>query len=254
MASADSTDLNQQHSVGEILAAALALYQRYPVLFGMLALGVIAPYDLIVTAITGSGPLATHAHESVGTTLLLDLLNFALIGPLVSALHMHAVVLITEDQKPQLGAVAVRGLQVLPVVAAAEIVAGFGIGLGFLALVIPGILLALRWSVVAQTAAVEREGWLPSLRRSGQLTQGNYGHIFGLLLVTGVLGLVMGIVSTALHGGESSAGSIAVGIAVHTIVASFSALTMAILYLDLRVRHGDSRVGREPDELRAQST
>jgi hypothetical protein len=247
MASTDSSDLNQQHSVGEILAAALSLYQRYPVLFGVLALGVIAPYDLIVTAITGSGPLATHAHESVGTSLLLDLLNFALIGPLVSALHMHAVVLITEDQQPRLGAVALRGLQVLPVVAAAEIVAGFGIGLGFLALIVPGILLALRWSVVAQTAAVEREGWLPALRRSGQLTKDNYGHIFGLVLVTAALGLVMGILSRSLHGGETSAGSIVVGIAIHTIVVSFSALTMAILYLDLRARHGGSRVAREPE-------
>ena len=38
----------------------------------------------------------------------------------------------------------------LPVVAAAEIAAGFGIGLGLLAFLIPGVYLLVRWAVVAQ--------------------------------------------------------------------------------------------------------
>jgi hypothetical protein len=248
MGDAKETDLNRQHSTGEILRAAVSLYRRYPLLFGILALGVIVPYDLLVTAITGSGPLVTNSHESAGTVLLIDLLNFALIGPFISALHMHAVILISEHETPQLGAVALRGLQVLPVVMAADIVAGLGIALGLVLLIIPGILLSLRWSVVAQTAAVEREGWLPALRRSGVLTANQYWHILWLLLLTGSFSLLMGAASQALQGSSyTSPGSIVVGIVFHTITASFTALTLSVLYLDLRARQADPGAGRPPE-------
>jgi hypothetical protein len=239
-----SIDLEQPRSIREILRVTLDLYRRYPLLFVILALSVIAPYDLIVTAVTGSGPLALHPDESKQTALLLDLLNFSLIGALISALHMHAVILISQGQRPRLADVGVRGLRVLPVVMAAEIVAGMGIALGFVALIIPGILLLLRWSVVAQTAAIEQEGWLPSLRRSGQLTAGHYWHIFGLLIAVGLSG--GGITSLATLGVGSGtgagAGYLIAGIAVNTVIASFTALTLAILYLDLRARQGRPRV------------
>jgi hypothetical protein len=248
MADNHTIDLNRPRTVREILRAALTLYRRYPLLFALLALGVIVPYDLIVTVVTGSGPLVSNSHESASTVLLIDLLNFALIGPFISALHMHAVILISEDQRPDLAAVAIRGLQVLPVVAAAEIIAGLGIALGFIALIIPGIILSLRWSVVAQTAAVEREGWLPALRRSGALTDKQYGRIFGLLLIAGFISLLMGVLSRALQGASyTSVASIVVEIAFHTVAASFAALTLAVLYLDLRARQEDQQVERPPE-------
>jgi hypothetical protein len=247
MGASDTIDLNRPRTTREILRAAVGLYRAYPLLFAILALGVIAPYDLLVTALTGSGPLVSSAHESVGTVALLDLLNFSLVGPFISALHMHAVILISEDQRPRLEAVAIRGLRVLPVVVAAEIIAGLGIALGFVALIIPGILLSLRWSVVAQTAAVEHEGWLPALRRSGVLTANQYLHIFGLLLATGFLSFVAGTASTSLQsGGSGSLGSVLIEIAFHTVAASFTALALAILYLDLRARNADPRAGRPP--------
>lgn len=230
-------DLAKRRSVAEIIGEALEIYQRYPLLFGALALGVIAPYELAVLAATGRGPLASAAHQNVGVFYLLLLLDTALVGPLVSALHIHAVALIGEGCRPRLAQVAVRGLRVLPVVVAAAIVAGLGIAAGFIALIVPGVLLLLRWAVVAQVAAVEHEGWMPSLSRSRELTRGHYGHIFGLLLITGLLsaGITFGARLIPL-GSSSGAASVAVGIAARTITASFSALTLAILYFDLRAR------------------
>lgn len=51
-------------SVGEIVRAAGALYRRYPLLFAILAAAVIVPYELIVLAATGYGPLR-HGHEKL---------------------------------------------------------------------------------------------------------------------------------------------------------------------------------------------
>jgi hypothetical protein len=245
MESAELNEIERPRSVAQIIGEALDIYQRYPLLFLTLALGVIAPYDLGVLAVAGQGPLASGSNQNTGVALLLLLLDTAMVGPLISALHIHAVVVIGQGGKPRFKQVVPRALRVLPVVVAAVIVSTFGIGLGFLALIVPGILLALRWSVVGQVAAVEHEGWIPSLRRSQELTRENYGHIFGLLLIVGLMSSAITAGAEIIPLGSSSgAASVAVGIATKTITASFSALTLAILYFDLRARSTQAPVER----------
>jgi hypothetical protein len=236
MSEAPRTDLDVPRSVGAILAATARMYRTYPLLFAILAVAVMAPYELAMLAITGYGPLR-HSHESAGRVLLDWLFRASLIVPLISALHMHAVVAVGEGRPPRLLAVALRGLRVLPVVAAAAIMAEIGIVLGFLALVVPGILLSLRWAVVAQAAALEDDGWLEALRRSRRLTRTHYRHVFWLLVVTWALAEAIRVGAwQAPLGSTSSAASVSVGIAVDTLIASFTALTLALLYFDLRAR------------------
>jgi hypothetical protein len=239
MEPAEPIQIERPRSLAQIIGEALDIYQRYPLLFLTLALGVVAPYDLAVLAATGEGPLANSAHQNVGVTLLLLLLGTALVGPLISALHMHAVVLIGERTKPGLGQVARSGLRVLPVVAAAAIVAALGIAAGFLALIVPGIVLLLRWAVVAQVAAVEGVDWHAALGRSYELTRGHYRHIAALIVVTTLIsfGIDAGARAVPL-GSTAGAASVALGIAARTATASFSALTLALLYFDLRARLG----------------
>jgi hypothetical protein len=246
--SSQTIDIDRPRSISEIVSAALVLYRRYPWLFAVLALGVIAPYDLVVLVATGAGPLTRGTHGSTEVSLLLDLLDLSLVGPLISALHVHAVVLIGGGSRPRVAEVALRGLRVLGIVMAAQIMAILGIALGFIALIVPGILLSLRWSVVAQAAAIEREGWLPALRRSGQLASDHYGHIFGLLLLTGLLTIVVTWGAAAIPlGSGSGVASVAFGIAVHTLTASFAALALALLYFDLRSRQAQPTTHSRPE-------
>ncbi|HEY5262273.1 MAG TPA: hypothetical protein VIJ33_09185 [Solirubrobacteraceae bacterium] len=243
MEASEATDLDRERSVGEILSTSLSVYRHYPLLFATLAVGVIAPYELARLAVTGDGPLGSGGNGKTGALLLFELVYYVLVGPLISALHVHAVVEIGAGRRPTLGSVAVRGLRVLPVVAAAEIIAGILIALGFVAFIVPGIILALRWSVVAQTAAIDHEGWMPALRRSGRLAAGNYWHILRLLLAIGVLTFVVGLLAGAVTAGGrgTSVASVLIGIVVYTLIASFSALTLAILYFDLRARETGPR-------------
>ena len=244
-------NLDQQRSVRQILAATAGLYRRYPLLFATLAVAVMGPFDLAVFAVTGFGPLR-HGGESLGTYLLLELLSTSLITPLISALHIHAVVAIGEARRPRLRVVGLRGLQVLPVVAAADVMSSIGIAIGYLALIVPGILLALRWAVVAQAAALENGSWLDALRSSRRLTATHYAHVFGLILLTGIAAGALRFGARALPlGSGSGAGSVAVGIMVDTIIASFVALTLALLYFDLQVRPNVAvRAEREYPHLR----
>jgi hypothetical protein len=232
-----SIDLNRERSTWAILRATGRLYRDYPWLFLLLALAVIAPWDLIKLAITGVGPFGQFRNASFLERQPLDLLNLSLIGPLVSALHIHAVVMIGKGQRPRFGAVARHGVAVLPTVAVAALIAGVWIEVGLLALLVPGLILWVRLSVVAQAAAVEPEGVRPALRRSWHLTSFDQGHILGLLLIVGALvaGSVLGARALGTGSG-SSLGVLALGIAINTIVASFTALTTALLYFDLRAR------------------
>ena len=160
-----------------------------------------------------------------------------MVGPLVSALHVHAVADTRDDRDPQLSSVALRGLRVLPVVVAASIISALGTAVGFLFLIVPGILLTLRWIVVAQTAAIEHEGWLPALRRSAELTRGNYGKLILFALYLGLIVTVPSFaISLAFSHTTTTAASFVVGVAVRVLASSFAALATAQLYFELRAR------------------
>jgi hypothetical protein len=220
----------------QLVVEAFGLYRRYPLIFPVLAAGVVVPYQVVVLVTTGTGPFARSSLD-VRLGLLLTLIEWVLIGPLVSALHVHAVRETCEGRDPRLVPVAKLGLSVLPVVVAASIISGLGIALGFVAFFVPGIFLMLRWYVVAQAAAIERDGWLPALRHSHQLTKTHYGHIFVfsiyLALIVSVPTLLVGL---GFEHRSTTVASFAVGVIVQVFALSFGALATALLYFDLRAR------------------
>lgn len=240
-------------SARRLIADTVALYRRYPLLFLTLAAAVIVPYELFVLLATGAGPFEV---EETSAGWALGLADMVLITPLVSALHVHAVADVRGGETPDLDSVARRGLQALPVVAAASVMSGLGIFVGFIALIVPGIVLTLRWFVVAQAAAIEREGWTAALGRSHELVRGNYRHViaYGFLVFLVVLipiAVGIGVVET----GISKPASVALGIALDIVAWSFGALATALLYFDLRTRRelapaaGQGTGGGEPDPV-----
>jgi Protein of unknown function (DUF2510) len=221
---------------GAPVAAAFRLYRRYPLLFFGLAAGVIVPYELIVLATTGAGPVTT-GPATVSEQVATSVLEWIVISPLISALHVHAVADARRGEQPRFASVGRRGLTVLPVVAAATIMASLGIVLGLVALIVPGIILALRWAVVAQAAAIEHEGWLPALRRSAELTHKTYGRIILFFLITVfIIGIPTAVIGAQFDPDETTTASVLVGLPVQVLAASFGALCTAFLYYALRAR------------------
>jgi hypothetical protein len=229
-------EIERERSAPELVSATFSVYQRFPLLFLILAAGVVVPYELIVLAVTGAGPLSLR-EVSETTNLTLTVITMFLIGPLISALHVHAVQEIRDGGRPQLASVASKAVTVLPVVVAAVIISWLGIVVGFIALIVPGILLSLRWSVVAQAAALEGGSWTDALKRSADLTRKNYWHIIGLLFLVGILGAALGLaVEAAFHHPSTTVASFVAGTALQTVVRSFTALATALLYFDLTAR------------------
>lgn len=240
--------LTRPRSLWALLHAAARQYRRFPILFLTLALCVIGPWDLVLLAVTGDGPLH-RGGENPGARWLIDIVRVALITPLIAALHMHAVATIGRGEQPRLSAVARQGLRALPVVAAASIISWIGITIGSL-LIVPGFLLALRWAVVAQVAAVEAVDWKGALSRSRALTRERYVHVFGVSLVAGLISVAIDLLARAVSVHGEAAPTVALGIAADTLTASFAALILALLYFDLLARSGAPARPREHEELR----
>jgi hypothetical protein len=118
------------------------------------------------------------------------------------------------------------------------IVAGIGIAIGFVLIVVPGLILATLWSVAAPVVVLERPAGLGALGRSRELVRGNGWNVFAVILL---LVILVGIVGVGIEAGADAAGT-AVGLVVRVIVgilsAPISALAAAVLYFDLRKVHG----------------
>lgn len=63
-------------------------------------------------------------------------------------------------------------------------------GIGFILLIIPGILLTIRWSVVVPAMVLEDAGIGESMSRSAALTQGDWLRIFGIYFIYFVMAIL----------------------------------------------------------------
>jgi hypothetical protein len=123
------------------------------------------------------------------------------------------------------------------------IVAGIGIVIGFVLIIVPGLILMTIWSVAAPVVVLENPGVFAALRRSRELVRGNGWQVFGVIVVL-VIGV--GIVSFLIEA-VGAAGGTAVGLVVRVIVgvltAPLTALAEAVLYFQLSGARGGGAVG-----------
>jgi hypothetical protein len=124
------------------------------------------------------------------------------------------------------------------------IVAGIGIAIGFILIIIPGLILLTIWSVAAPVVVLERPGGLNALSRSRELVRGNGWNVFGVILVLVVLVVVVSGIIEAIADSGGTAVGLVVRVVVSILAAPISALASAVLYYEL----GGSAKGEIPEE------
>ncbi len=113
------------------------------------------------------------------------------------------------------------------------IVAGIGIVIGFILIIIPGLILLTVWSVAAPVVVLERPPGLGALRRSRELVRGSGWPVFGVIFVLGVsVAIVGGIIEIAADSAGAGVGLV-VRVIIGVLTAPLSALAAAVLYFDL---------------------
>ncbi len=182
----------------------------------------------------------------IGTFVILLLPAYILVGAIT-----HGAIVYLNGKRAGIGECLSTGLtRMLPLVGLG-LLSTLGIGLGLLLFVIPGVILATRWSVAAPALVAERAGVMDSLGRSSELARDNRWRIFWLLVIWFVLnyalqfafGSVIGLLSGALMQlGESA---FWVYLAIFGIYSAIGAMIpaagSAALYTELRtIKEGAS--------------
>ncbi len=129
---------------------------------------------------------------------------------------------------------------------AVSIITGVLIFLGTLALVIPGIILMIMFSLVVQTIIIEDTGALESMARSRRLVSGRWLKTFALLLV---LYIIVGIVA-----GIAGAIGAPFGLAGSLVSSLIAALIQPILPIGLTLYYYSMKARTTPQtETQTQS-
>jgi hypothetical protein len=124
---------------------------------------------------------------------------------------------------------------------------GLGIVGGLILLIVPGVYLALRWSVASPVLVAERTGITAAMGRSAVLTENHRWAIFGLFVVLLIFIMVVSLVIGILVGGGLSAFAgaglqgeappilfVIIMTGVQSIISMIATVGVAAVYFELR--------------------
>jgi hypothetical protein len=219
-------------SIGEVLSEAFGLYQRFFLRFVGTAAVVFVVLDL-------ASALADRASaNSVASALLWTLI--ATLLSVVGAFWLQgALVEAVADVRDgridtTIGELYERTRPRLPALIAAGIVAGIAIAFGLILLIIPGLYLLTRWSLIPAVIVIEKRRAGEAFDRSWQLTRGYGWTVFGSLLVAFIAyAIAQGILRTLFLALPRFLSIWIGGVVAHSIATPLIALTGAVLYFRL---------------------
>lgn len=130
-----------------------------------------------------------------------------------------------------------------------SILAGVGIAVGMLLLIVPGLVLLTWWAVIAPVVMLEDTSGAAALGRSRELVRGSGWTVFGLIVVTYLLtaigsNVIGGIVGAILGGADSMLGAFGGNFVSGTLLAPISALLAVVIYHGL-IAAGDGADPRD---------
>ncbi|MGL6278011.1 MAG: hypothetical protein ACRC50_00450 [Gaiella sp.] len=221
-------------SIGAVLDEAWSLYTKFFVRFFLIALIVFAVVNLayavlIVVVDEGSAAGAVFASAVALTTTLVG--TFWLQGALVHAVQdaRDGTLEMTTSE------VFARARPFVLPILLTSLLAALGILAGLLLLIVPGIILAVRWAVWTPALVLERHGSRASLGRSNELVKGYSWSILAIVLVTAI---ASGIASSLLQAAFSAFPQfveIALGSTIASaVVVPFSAIALTVAFFRLR--------------------
>jgi hypothetical protein len=109
--------------------------------------------------------------------------------------------LVLNDRKPTVGEALRLALGFFLPMLIANLLSGISMILGFILLIVPGIYLAIKFSLVGPALVSENiKSPVAALSRSWQLTKGNSLYIFAFYLIIGIVALIIYLVIVGLTG------------------------------------------------------
>jgi hypothetical protein len=214
-------------SVGDVLGEAFDLYKRFFSHFVAIAF----LFFVVVGAIT---LLLTLALGSIGGGLigaLLSLVGFTwLAGTLVQA------VADVRDGRVDMtiGETLSAATPFILALIGAGLLAGLGIAIGLILLIVPGLILLTWWCLIGPVIVLERSGVMDAFGRSRALVKGHGWAVFGVVLLTWLLTTVVrGIIIAILSPLSNWLGSFLADVIGGSLTAPFAAVALTVMYFRL---------------------
>jgi uncharacterized membrane protein YjgN (DUF898 family) len=210
---------------GRVIGEAFETYRNHagPLLGGALIVIGIAAVINGVLAVTGS--------------LALVLLG-ALIALVASFLYTGYVVKLVQDVRdgrrdnsvgelfsaaaPYIGTLILNG-----------ILAGIAITIGFVLIIIPGLILLTIWAVISPSIVVEDQGVIGAFGRSRELVRGNGWPVFGAIVLAFLIVFAVSLIAGLIGAVLGDAGRVILQAAANVLTAPVAALVSSILFFDL---------------------
>lgn len=129
---------------------------------------------------------------------------------------------------------------------AVSILFGIGVAIGFVLIIVPGLVLIVLWSVVAPVTVLERPGVFAAFRRSREIVRGNGWNVFGVIVMVFVIVFLVSIAVGLAGSGLGSVGHALVQWLVDSAIAPVTALSASVLYFALTPARSEPSAAYSP--------
>ena len=258
--------------IGDILSTAFDLYQKNAVQLIQIVAFVVVPLTLIqaflVTEAIGSASSSITVNEvtgeitvsggggGIGRALLLGAvagLISAIISQLLTGALTRGAAGSLIGRPVDVGASYRYAFSRLGGLILLAILIAIVVAIGFVLLIIPGLIFLVLLSMSVPAFVIERKSVTEAMSRSWNLVKGSFWHVLGAIVVAYILIWIVSSVLGAI-GGDSFFGTWIMSAIAQIITAPFYALVGVVLYVDLRARReslDQATLARELDAAQA---
>jgi hypothetical protein len=230
---------------GDVMSPTLEVYRKNFMPVGILVAVTSLPVALLqyafIVAVTARSPGPLPMGEGAAITFVL---TTAMVAGLLSILGtsvlsgslVHAVIEIKRTGTAAAGESLRRGLRLLPKVFVVTLLYIIITLVGYVLLIVPGIIFSLMYAVAVPVAVLENRGPFESLKRSAALTEGYRGLIFLTYFLWGLLIMVLTFVvsgSFAAAGAQGSLGAVVAESLVGGMLNSSTTVLTVYIFLGL---------------------
>jgi hypothetical protein len=167
--------------------------------------GVFLLLPIIIFGFVAPQPdFAAGGNQDVVMNQMREWLGVFLPGIIVLSLisiigNLAIYSLVLKPEKPSVGQAITMALGMFLPMLLAAILSGIATFVGFIFLIVPGIYLAIKFSLTGPALVAEGiRSPIDALKRSWELTKGNSLYIFAFFLIIGIVGLIVMGVSSAI--------------------------------------------------------
>ncbi|MEA2376230.1 MAG: hypothetical protein QOD13_137, partial [Thermoleophilaceae bacterium] len=202
-----------------LIPAALVLFLPVAILNGILATsgGVV-----IALASAAIALIATYWFQGMVVEAVVDILD---------GRRDHTVGSLFSSASPFIGRLIGAGILATIIVI-----------IGFVLIVVPGLIALTFLALVAPAVVIDRLGVTDALRRSRELVRGNAWRVFGVIVVLFLLQAVIGGILNAIGGSvsdDSFAGYAVADLIARVLIVPLSAIAATVMYVELRRIKGE---------------